>query len=103
DWSSDVCSSDLPIFTSESRTCQAASPESLARLSGPSFGLCAASVSPRQIRAERQVTAVHRVGYRHLGLVYDDAAAPRAPGATAYFTLHEVPLTDFPHLALVVE
>ena len=67
-----------PIFTSESRTCQAASPESLARLSGPSFGLCAASVSPRQIRAERQVTAVHRVGYRHLGLVYDDAAAPRA-------------------------
>lgn len=92
-----------PIFTSESRTCQAASPESLARLSGPSFGLCAASVSPRQIRAERQVTAVHRVGYRHLGLVYDDAAAPRAPGATAYFTLHEVPLTDFPHLALVVE
>ncbi|NLE86534.1 MAG: hypothetical protein GX607_09065 [Myxococcales bacterium] len=64
---------------------------------------CAASVSPRQIRAERQVTAVHRVGYRHLGLVYDDAAAPRAPGATAYFTLHEVPLTDFPHLALVVE
>ncbi len=64
---------------------------------------CAASTSPRQIRAERQVTAVHRVGYRHLGLVYDNDAAPRAPGTTAYFTLHEVPLTDFPHLALVVE